>query len=125
MRLAQKEDESGWGDPAFPKRLWPPRHACPDCRKSPESADAGGEGAVEWDEDAVYRFLTRHYRQPSGDNPDGERQRREAGLVLAEGLPGGAAPQGQAVRGVVGGVVLLGGVGTAGWWWQGRRRRRK
>ncbi|GAQ90771.1 hypothetical protein KFL_006820090 [Klebsormidium nitens] len=131
VRLAKAEDESGWGDPAFPKRLWPPRHACPDCRKSPESADAGSEGAVEWDEDAVYRFLLRHYRQPGGDNPEvadilgGDLQRREAGLVLAEGLPGVAAPQGQAVRGVVGGVVLLGGVGAVGWWWQGRRRRRK
>jgi hypothetical protein len=121
-RLARSEDESGAGDPAFPKVLWPTRQACPECRKSPAAADQQGGEAVEWDQEAVYRFLTRHYRQPAGDNPGGGGLDWEHQLGLPQGREGGG---GWHPGRVTGAVLVVGGVGAGGWWWQGRRRRRK
>ncbi|BAS95229.1 thiol oxidase isoform 1 precursor [Oryza sativa Japonica Group] len=57
MRLMKEEKDMGTGDPLFPKVTWPPNQLCPSCYRSSKVTD----GAVDWNEDAVYQFLVNYY----------------------------------------------------------------
>jgi hypothetical protein len=51
-RLESLEKSSGEGDPAFPKRQWPPSELCPLCRLPSLNKKA----AVTWNEEEVHRY---------------------------------------------------------------------
>ncbi|XP_024523489.1 sulfhydryl oxidase 2 isoform X2 [Selaginella moellendorffii] len=50
-RVGDAEAESKTGDPKFPKQQWPPKELCTACKKDGD----------QWDESAVYTFLTELY----------------------------------------------------------------
>ena len=71
-RLAGEEAASGGGDPAAPKRPWPPQALCGDCAcAAPAGCERtwpGAPGGGLWDEAAVERFLASYYGPTAGED---------------------------------------------------------
>lgn len=55
-RLENEENESGTGDPAYPKTQWPPEEICSECQREQVVSDR-----VEWKEATVQDFLIQFY----------------------------------------------------------------
>jgi hypothetical protein len=73
-RLAGEEASNGGGDPAAPKRPWPPQALCADCAcAAPAGCERtwpGAPGGGLWDEAAVERFLASYYGPTDGEGDE-------------------------------------------------------
>lgn len=124
-RLA-KEADLERRDSKLARAVWPSKQLCSTCIISTYEQTLGGNDP-EWDNDAVYHFLTNWYGPSLQPLPEMKKML----INLKESVKGsegedGSRSDSSAVKGAFVGVLIVScGFALIAWWWGKQQKKRK